>query len=439
MGGPNPLSGFRSGRTRHLLLGSAVGSMWIAALVFFWSADPGTSPIRSGLAALVLSYLLIWGLVFFWSQASMTEKAGQFLLTSLTLGLTVGLLECLALLKLVDFRLALGTPIQEPWKHPDNLLDPKLLHIHKPYYHARFEGIDYRYDRHGLRNPTQLGSADIVVIGDSFIEGWKVSAEDMLTTLLARKLGLTVANLGQAWYGPQQELELLRRYGVALHPKTCVWALFEGNDLSDVQRYQDATRDWPKFSSKFHSFSERSFTRNAILAVGRIAGAWRTGKRDERYWRRWVPSGLFKESNGREIRLFFPDNSSPLSARDSQALQQVRSDLGQGSELCRTQRARLLVVFIPTKYRVYQAFTRFEDRPTQWVVSNLPQMLDSIVQSLPGAGFLNLTPALTEAARRGTLTYFAGLDTHWLPEGNRVAADAIARFLTQWQQPASRR
>jgi hypothetical protein len=264
---------FQPRPARQLLLGSAVTVIWVAALVFYWSVDPGASPNRFYLAALVLSYLLIWGLISFWSAAATPEKATRFLLTSVSLALTVGLLECLALVKLVDFRLALGTPIWEPWKHPDNLLEPKLLHVHKPSYHTRFEGIDYRYDRHGLRNPREIDSADVVVIGDSFIEGWKVAAEDMLTTLLAKELGLTVANLGQSWYGPQQELELLRRYGVALHPKTCVWAFFEGNDLSEVHRYQEATRNWPEFSSKFHSFTERSFTKNAMLAESPLPGA----------------------------------------------------------------------------------------------------------------------------------------------------------------------
>jgi hypothetical protein len=50
-----------------------------------------------------------------------------------------------------------------------------------------------------------------VVVGDSFIEGGGVSAADLLTTRLQELTGRTVANVAQSWYGPQQELELLRR------------------------------------------------------------------------------------------------------------------------------------------------------------------------------------------------------------------------------------
>jgi hypothetical protein len=275
----------------------------------------------------------------------------------------------------------------------------------------------------------------VVVIGDSFIEGWRVATSDMLTTRLAKQLRLTVANVAQSWYGPQQELELLRRYGVPLHPKVCVWSFYEGNDLSEVHRYNKATRDWPEFSKKFHSFRERSFTKNAMLAVGRIANAWRSGEPDERTWRRWVPSGIFKESDGRNIRIYFLDNSNPLSARDFEALDQVRSDLRQASELCRTVGAKFLVVFIPNKFRVYQGFTTFEadEKPSHWVITDLPKMVEAIVRSLPDAEFLDLTPALTEEAGRGSVTYLPGLDSHWSPLGNRVAATAIAQFLRQWR------
>jgi hypothetical protein len=37
-----------------------------------------------------------------------------------SLALTVGALELLALLDLVDYRLVLGIPITEPWRHPRN-------------------------------------------------------------------------------------------------------------------------------------------------------------------------------------------------------------------------------------------------------------------------------------------------------------------------------
>jgi len=97
---------------------------------------------------------------------------------------------------------------------------------------------DVRYDHNGFRNQTDLKSADIVVIGDSFVEGLTVSDAQLVTSLLAHLQGKVVANLGQSTYGPQQELIVLKRYGLPLRPRTVVWMFFEGNDLADVITYR---------------------------------------------------------------------------------------------------------------------------------------------------------------------------------------------------------
>lgn len=176
----------------------------LGALVFFWSVAPESH--SHTLAGIMLSYLVLWGAIFLLSNASKIEKTKRFFLTTGSLVLMVGVLELLVVGNLVDFRTAFGTAVKEPWKHPDNLLDPKLLHIHDPYDRFVWEGIEYRYDHYGFRNETDLKSADLIVVGDSFVEGWGVSAADLLTTQLARQLNRSVVNLGQSWYGQQQEL-----------------------------------------------------------------------------------------------------------------------------------------------------------------------------------------------------------------------------------------
>jgi hypothetical protein len=73
-----------------------------------------------------------------------------------------------------------------------------------------------------------------------------------------------------------------------------------------------------------------------------------------------IPSGIFTESDGRETRMYFLDNSSLRSTGDFEALAEVRSILGQAYERCRADGATFLVIFIPTKFRVYSGFTKFD-------------------------------------------------------------------------------
>jgi hypothetical protein len=423
----------RSRKKMEVVLIGILVLTWLAALVFYWSVAPESN--RHTLANFILSYLVLWGVVFLWSNATKSEKAKRFFLTSASVALIVGLFEILALTQIVDFRSTFNTPFKEPWRHPDNPLDPKLLHNHKPYLRFRWSGIEYRYDQHGLRNESDLETADVVVIGDSFIEGWGVSATDLVTSHLAKQLGVTVANLGQSWYGPQQELELLRRYGMPLRPKDCVWTFFEGNDLYDVHRYKEATQDWENFSKKLHSFRQRSLTKNLLLAVRRLLDSAHHHRSDSAAGPKDI-SGIFEASSGGKTRLYFWYKGLHLSPFDNEALQELRSSLRQAHELCRNQGANFLVVFIPTKYRVYNSFTEFDaySKPRYWVINSLPERVEAIVrEDLSDGQFLDLTPALREQARNGSLVYFPD-DTHWSPDGHRVAAIAIGDFLTRWKR-----
>jgi hypothetical protein len=69
-----------------------------------------------------------------------------------------------------------------------------------------------------------LDRADIVVIGESYIEAPMIRDNALSTTVLAGLQGRKVANLGNSGYGPQQELAVLKRFGLPLRPKVVVWA-----------------------------------------------------------------------------------------------------------------------------------------------------------------------------------------------------------------------
>ena len=162
--------------------------------------------------------------------------------------------------------------------------DPELTHIEPPHAHyagtalgGDFEGLyqvpradqtqfhwDLTYDRNGFRNSVDLDKADTVVIGDSMAEGMTVSNMQVLTSVLQQLQGKVVANMGQYGYGPQQELVVLRRYGLPLHPNTVLWMFFEGNDLTDEINYREIAAHPPGF---WNFFLQRSFTRVAVRTV----------------------------------------------------------------------------------------------------------------------------------------------------------------------------
>ena len=118
--------------------------------------------------------------------------------------------------------------------------DAELGFVRKPFvswrgYVSEVDRIvEYRADKNGFRNSTETQRADIVFIGDSFTESATIVEESTFVQRVAQSTGLSTVNLGRGAYGPQQELIVLKRYGLPYQPRFVVWQLFEGNDLTDA-------------------------------------------------------------------------------------------------------------------------------------------------------------------------------------------------------------
>ena len=151
----------------------------------------------------------------------------------------------------------------------------------EPYYHfeADYQGnlgralcfpqdpsqrVTVQYDRNGFRNPADLDRADIVVLGDSYIEAPMILDKALSTTVLGRLQGRPVANLGNSGYGPQQELAVLKRFGLPLRPEVVVWAFFEGNDLSNMEEYHGKAARVAGAHAVWQDFWFRSLSRNLL-------------------------------------------------------------------------------------------------------------------------------------------------------------------------------
>jgi hypothetical protein len=395
-------------------------------------------------ATLLCSYFFGWGAALVLARPPRTRMVARFTLMTLALAVTLGILEGLSAVGLADFRQTLATEEPVPGHFAFNTTDPELISIHKPYLKRRgatrgdlasalhltgtpLHPFDVAYDRHGFRNARDLTSAEIVVLGDSFVEGGLVPAERLVTATLGRLLGCTVANLGQSGYGPQQELAVLRRYAAPLHPRLCIWMFYEGNDLDDVKHYPQLTQDAGRALRRSTPW-ERSFGRNALRALARaLEPILAPDAADAAPW------GEFRDADGRTTRLYFRDRGAPHSCGELAALNDVVSVLTAAHAACAANRMPLLVVFAPEKFRVYKDACTFRpDNPcARWVLDDLPERLRARVAAIdPGIGFLDLTPALTAEAKRGRLLYFVD-DTHWSVEGHQVAGQAVAAYLTQ--------
>jgi SGNH hydrolase-like domain, acetyltransferase AlgX len=430
----------------------------VAVTIFLWWIWAG-SPSQNGIFGrysikafailTVVSYFLGWAAYYALSRDSGLSKVANCALTTGSLLIALGLLELPAACGWIDYRKVISPPAgfritnTKPWDNPANLLDKELIHIHPPLQRVVGEApgdlvswlgistdrryrIDLQYDKRGFRNDHEIERAPVVIIGDSFIEGILISKTDLLSSRLKNLLQAEVANLGQGGYGPQQELVTLRRYGLGLQPKIVLWFFFEGNDLLDVPRYEAFRRNWDLIKNGRDRWTQRSFTRNALLTLAGFTAPQLQNDPVEGLRR----SGRFVSSqSGAAETLYFAYSGSPLSKEDLKSLETAETCLLDAQRLCAENGAKLVLFYIPTKFRVYREFCEFpEDGYGRiWQPNDLPSTLEAwcSARQMP---YLDLTPALKESAASGELVYCPD-DGHWNAKGNQTAATSVVGFL----------
>jgi lysophospholipase L1-like esterase len=397
------------------------------------------SSARHLLVILLTAYLLSWALYGLLSASSQAEIMKRFSLMTGSIAICLIVAEGAALLRLVDYRAVLGTYESGSYlsiagRHADR----ELLWQHDPYYQYEepYQGnlgaalcrppdpmhkVAVRYDRDGFRNSTDLQKADIVVIGDSYVEGYVTAESKLATTLLSQLQGKIVANLGHSGYGPQQELVVLKRYGLPLHPRTVIWTFFEGNDFGDAERYAEkAARAGSPF---WQNLWFRSLTRNVLNRMMRPAHTCIPHPKIEQFQAHFTD-----EHNLAKPVFFAPSEIEPFSeSRLSKALPSIV----EAATLCRQQNIDFIVAFVPEKYRVYHGLRNvtWDSDAGSWRVSNLPDEMAALFAQLDlGIHYVDLTSALKTASSKGSATYLPD-DTHWTDAGNRVVAETLHQAL----------
>lgn len=297
--------------------------------------------------------------------------------------------------------------------------------------HAR--QITFETDWQGFRNGEDLEQADLIVIGDSFSEAGNLPEVESFCSLIGRELEVTSRNLGRAGYGAPSELVVLKKYGLACQPKIVVWQIAESNDLDDALRYSKWTAAGrPRF---FDLAADRRWQRSK---------AWQQRSPTFRVFelvrhhdpRPWPTDGWFEDATGKKNRVRFM-NLTPFDVpvRHHAGWAAQAQALRTGALLCRSNDIQLVMLLVPTKYRVLGPHTRMLDPslPQPSVASrtaktnSLRYLLRSLCESVD-VTFADATRRLEERAGAGELVYLP-YDTHLSPAGHEVVAGLVVEKL----------
>ena len=302
-------------------------------------------------------------------------------------------------------------------------------------------------DEDGFINWMAKKSADIVVVGDSYIE-FALHKGDDFGSRLERQTDLPVASLAIAGSGPIQYLEVLKRYGLARNPKYAVFSFFEGNDIWDINQYlewQSGGEYWqnPSLSGPFY---RRYFT--AWRYIARFVMAKIDSSIQPTVKRRWFNHEFYPADAVAEVELgakrykmeliwyTYPPQSVDelLSSIEWQELRRV---LKEFKELCAVDKIVPLLMNIPSKTRVYAKYST-ERSGNDWLrirdaqivaTENREKAILRLSEEI-GLETLNLAPAFDMAAKTGNILFYP-LGSHWNSKGREVAAAAVAERLKE--------
>jgi hypothetical protein len=359
------------------------------------------------------------------------------------------------------------------WELPrDDDGPPLKLYKGKARTKQRFtseETSDVTRDAQGFCNPARDSydrpSIDVIIMGDSFTGCVAADPEATWMSRIGQLTGLPVFNVGQGGIGPYDYLQIFRHFGLAKSPNIALMNIYEGNDLRDAVRYHEHVDAIRTQGSGYASAGDRfepeldyeallnnplgrsSYAVNlGLVAIGKLyegignAVARAGGEGQEqvnfRYELRFADGATvpFNVQNADQSEVRYAGQLQRgevrLSAYD-QALERFAA-LGREHDF------RPVVSYAPSAYTAYADFVAFEDDALRTLMpwfsgvqcDYLRQKADEL-----GIVFIDLTPALQEAARRlqeKDLLYYPA-NVHYTPSGHRVVGDALAAAITQLQ------
>ncbi len=334
---------------------------------------------------------------------------------------------------------------------PHDLQDVGLLAAGDNPDLERYPTVHFRFDRWGLANREDLETADVVLVGDSFVRAMGALTPPGLQRRLQERTGFTVFNLGIPAIGPGRAAWLLEELGLARRPRAVIWFFFGGHDLADAAAVE---RHRAGGVATYADLFDRPALPRSLLFDLLVRAASRPGP--AKTSADPLPAFSFASEGGEQPVWFHPEylrqlarsrdqlEADPGWAITTRVLARVAAELERRS-------IRFLVVYGPSKPEVYLPFVRpdpdlafraasfgapapADSAAEFWRLANENRgQLESLLEGFCAPrdiAFLSLTGPLSDLARRGELGYLAA-DTHWNEIGQGAAVEPLAAWLSR--------
>lgn len=323
------------------------------------------------------------------------------------------------------------------WRHKRNFSGDLITNEYHTTLSYNAEGFRSLERRHA--KPENVSR--VVVLGDSFVDGYTVQVQDRLTEVLEARLGprFEVINLGVAGYSTDQELLLLEQEGWNYQPDVVVLAFYYNDVWGNASPYlansdkikkpvfvteTDGTLDLTNVPVPVPTPTLQDKLKVYALVRAAVKGnhslyslAIKVGMAPKPSpmlgWASWGPAefGVYEASDRTSFRRAW--------AITQDLLRRMKQETAQRG-------ARFVVFYVPT---------RVELSPEEWKNSQIPANFDPYevdnrleeICKIEGVEYIDPSERFRAAIKNRSLYYLH--DPHWNAAGHRLAGEILAEYL----------
>lgn len=283
--------------------------------------------------------------------------------------------------------------------------------------------VVYKANSYGARDKERdrrSSESRIVVLGDSFVEGYGVADADRLTNLLAVRSGIEHLNFGTAGgFGPVGEYKLYESLAQGFDHDAVILAILPDNDFTDDA--PDAWRDSKRYRVYWEgSYPDYTLTYNLNDPADSefnerpgLVSVARSTLRDYTYGYHFVSWNIAAYKYSRKTRKLAAPNQSRYYHYTRDEWDRMRYSIEKIRSLAANK--RMMIFAIPREVDFVE-YAKNGAPPFSSDMRALCQELD--------IEFIDLIGPM---AGESTFEFFHSCDRHWSPKGNAFAASVLMR------------
>ncbi len=336
-----------------------------------------------------------------------------------------------------DFLFArVGRPIWAPNPHSTFWTKPNLAFEHKTnefrtWVYTNSDGFRVAAPGEEYAIPKDPAKFRVMLLGPSFAFGWGVNHEDTFAARLERLLR-------EAGYGGGREVELINAGVPTLGAGAQLrWFERRGRDFAPDLVIQFAYGSMAVDTSLQTQYAVDPDGYLVLKDLGRRGRMIQQAKQSAVVFYGWIVATRLRQLLGDEppdAAIEGAGRTLTERARFDPAEEEAARCIGLYDRLKAVVAGgggRVLVVYFPLAYSVHpEDAARWRHLGVRNIEAQRAYDADFCrYVDARGVPCLNISDDLVRAAREGGERLYYWLDIHWTPAGNRVAAEAVARYL----------